>query len=61
MGSATSGAFELMGVTVLRIQSPDEASEVVSAAASLAFDGDRQVAVLISQRMLGKKKWVEQR
>jgi sulfopyruvate decarboxylase alpha subunit len=61
MGSATPGAFELMGVTVLRIQSPDEAAEVVAAGASLAFDGDRQVAVLISQRMLGKKKWVEQR
>ncbi|HEX9589000.1 MAG TPA: hypothetical protein VGA15_14795 [Bradyrhizobium sp.] len=61
IGSATPGAFELMGVTVLRIQSPDEAAEVVSAGASLAFDGDRQVAVLIWQRMLGKKKWVEPR
>jgi sulfopyruvate decarboxylase alpha subunit len=60
MGSATPGALELMGVTVLRIHSPNEVAEVVSAAASLAFDGDRQVAVLISQRMLGKKKWVGQ-
>jgi sulfopyruvate decarboxylase alpha subunit len=59
MGSATPGAFQLMGVTVLRIESPDEAAEVVSAAAALAFDGDRQIAVLISQRMLGRKKWVE--
>lgn len=59
MGEATPGAFELMGVTVLRINTPEEAAEVVEAAASLAFDGDRQVAVLISQRMLGRKKWVE--
>jgi len=59
MGSATPGAFELMGVTVLRIHSPEEAGEVVSAGASLAFNGDRQVAILISQRMLGKKKWME--
>jgi sulfopyruvate decarboxylase alpha subunit len=58
MGSATPGAFELMGVTVLRIHTPDEVADVVSAAASLAFDGDQQVAVLISQRMLGRKKWV---
>jgi hypothetical protein len=50
-----------MGVTVLRINNPDEAGEVVSAAANLAFDGDRQIAVLISQRMLGRKKWVEQK
>jgi sulfopyruvate decarboxylase alpha subunit len=59
MGSATPGAFALMGVTVLRIDHPDEAAEVISAAANLAFDGDQQVAVLISQRMLGRKKWVE--
>lgn len=57
MGRATPGAFELMGITVLRIDHPGEAAEVVSAAASLAFDGDRQVAILISQRMLGRKKW----
>ena len=61
MGSATPGAFELMGATVMRIDRPDEAGEVVSAAASLAFEGDRQIAVLISQRMLGRKKWVEQK
>lgn len=59
MGSATPGAFELMGVTVLRMNHPEEAGEVISAAANLAFDGDQQVAVLISQRMLGRKKWVE--
>lgn len=59
MGTATPGALQLMGVTVLRINTPEEAAEVVAAAASLAFDGDQQVAVLISQRMLGKKKWVE--
>lgn len=57
MGRATPGAFELMGVTVLRIDHPSEAGEVVAAAASLAFDSDQQVAVLISQRMLGRKKW----
>jgi sulfopyruvate decarboxylase alpha subunit len=59
MGSATPGALQLMGVTVLRIETPEEAAEVISAAATLAFDGDRQIAVLISQRMLGRKKWVE--
>lgn len=57
MGSVTPDALKLMGVTVFRINVPEEAGEVVSAAASLAFDGDRQVAVIISQRMLGKKKW----
>jgi sulfopyruvate decarboxylase TPP-binding subunit len=48
-----------MGVTVLRLKRPEDAEEVVSAACSLAFDSDQQVAVLISQRMLGRKKWTE--
>src|SRR5947199_1477613 len=59
MGKATPQALEIMGVTVLRLERPEEAAEVVSAAASLAFESDQQVAVLISQRMLGRKKWTE--
>jgi sulfopyruvate decarboxylase alpha subunit len=59
MGGATPGAFELMGVMVLHIDRAAEAAEVVQAAASLAFESDRQVAVLISQRMIGSKKWVD--
>lgn len=58
MGRATPGTLELMGVTVFRLERPDEAREVVEAAAALAFDGDQQIAVLIAQRMLGRKKWV---
>ena len=61
MGKATPQALEIMGVTVLRLDRPEDAEEVVSAAASLAFESDQQVAVLISQRMLGRKKWTETR
>src|SRR6201992_48260 len=43
MGSATPGAFELMGATVMRIDRPDEAGEVVSAAARLVLQGGRPV------------------
>jgi len=59
MGKATPQALEIMGVTVLRLDRPEDAEEVILAAASLAFDSDQQVAVLISQRMLGRKKWTE--
>ena len=59
MGKATAQAFEIMGVTVLRLERPEDAEEIVSAACSLAFESDQQVAVLISQRMLGRKKWTE--
>ncbi len=60
MGRATPGAFALMGVQCLRIDEPGEAAEVLASAATLAFDGDQQIAVLISQRMLGRKLWVSQ-
>ncbi|WP_407181677.1 phosphonopyruvate decarboxylase [Bradyrhizobium sp. STM 3562] len=59
MGKATPEALEIMGVTVLRLERPEDAEEVTSAAASLAFDSDQQIAVLISQRMIGRKKWTE--
>ena len=59
MGKATPQAFEIMGVTVFRLERPEDVEEVVSAACSLAFESDQQIAILISQRMLGRKKWTE--
>jgi sulfopyruvate decarboxylase alpha subunit len=57
MGRATPGALELMGVKVLRVDAADDVEDTVSAAAALAFDSDQQVAVLLSQQLLGRKKW----
>ena len=59
MGRATPAALELMGTKTMRVDEAGEAAETVASAASLAFDGDQQIAVLLSQRMLGRKKWVE--
>ena len=61
MGRATAQAFEIMGATVFRLEGPEDAEEVVSAACSLAFESDQAIAILISQRMLGRKKWTETR
>ena len=61
MGRAKQAAMELMGVTVLRVNTGDEAAEVVGAAAALAYESDQQVAVLLSQRMIGRKQWVAER
>ena len=58
MGQATPAVLRAMGVTVLRLDRPEEAAEVVSAAAALAYEADQQVAVLVSQRMLGRKQWL---
>jgi sulfopyruvate decarboxylase alpha subunit len=59
MGHATPAALELMGVKTMRVSTTAEAAETVAAASVLAFDGDQQIAVLLSQRMLGRKKWLE--
>jgi len=59
MGKATKAAFEIMGVTVFRMDSPEQAGEMAAAAAALAFESDQPIAVLISQRMIGAKKWTE--
>lgn len=57
MGQATEASLKAIGVTVLRAETGKDLVETVEQAAVMAFDGDQQVAVLIGQRLLGKKKW----
>ena len=57
MGRATQGALELMGITVLRASDPDEVEELVSAGLDTAFEAGEQVAVLLGQNLIGRKKW----
>ena len=57
MGSATQSALQLMGVTTIRADTSEEAPEAVSAAAVMAFDADQAVAVILSQRLIGRKQW----
>jgi sulfopyruvate decarboxylase alpha subunit len=60
MGRATPAVFELMGVRVMRVTRIEEVADVMSAAITMAFDGEEAIAVLLSQRMLGRKKWVQE-
>lgn len=57
MGKGTPQALELMGITVLRVTDPDRAGETVAAAADAAFGAGEQVAVLLSQSLIGRKNW----
>jgi len=57
MGKTTQQALELMGITVLRVEKPGDAEEIVGAAVDAAFLGGEQVAVLLSQSLIGRKKW----
>jgi sulfopyruvate decarboxylase alpha subunit len=59
MGSHTQAALELCGVLVYRVDRPEDAAETVTAALDIAFNGDLATAVLLSQRLLGAKRWVK--
>jgi sulfopyruvate decarboxylase alpha subunit len=57
MGRATQGAMELMGINVLRVEDPAEVEETVSAAVDSVFLAGERVAVLLGQKLIGRKKW----
>ncbi len=57
MGRATPAALELMGITVLRAHSPADVAELASAGLDAAFGSGDRVALLLSQRLIGRKQW----
>lgn len=57
MGKTTERALELMGITVLRVSRPEDVEEVVGAGLDAAFLAGEQVAILLSQNLIGRKKW----
>jgi sulfopyruvate decarboxylase alpha subunit len=58
MGLKTAAALELMDVLVYRVEHSEAAAETVAAAIDIAYNSDLAVAVLLSQRLLGAKRWV---
>lgn len=59
MGSSTRAALELCDVLVYWVERAQEAAETVAAALDIAFNGDLATAVLLSQRLIGAKRWVK--
>ncbi|MHA1524722.1 MAG: phosphonopyruvate decarboxylase, partial [Alphaproteobacteria bacterium] len=57
MSRATAPSIEVMGGKVYRVEEAELAAETVAAAADFAYSGDQMVAVLLSQKLLGKKVW----
>ena len=57
MGRATPDVLRASDVLVYRAEQPDEVEEMVEAAIDIAFDGELAAAVLLSQRLIGRKKW----
>ena len=59
MASITKDCLRLCGFVVNRAEREEEVDEVVGAACDMAFDGLTPVAVLLSQRLVGRKKWLK--
>jgi sulfopyruvate decarboxylase alpha subunit len=57
MGQATQKVLEAMGVIVRRAERPDEVVGMVDAAVTTAFQAGSSAAVLLTQRLLGAKKF----
>ena len=57
MARATRPALELMGVHCVRVEEPGAVSEAVGAALDLAYGAEQAVAVLLAQRLIGRKIW----
>ena len=60
MGRGAQAAMELMGITVLRVDEPERVEDVVGAALDSAFEANERVAVLLGQRLIGRKTWVRE-
>jgi sulfopyruvate decarboxylase TPP-binding subunit len=59
MGSITQPVLKLSGFLTYRVDEPEEIDDVVGAGCDMAFDGDLAVAILLSQRLIGRKRWTK--
>jgi sulfopyruvate decarboxylase TPP-binding subunit len=57
MGSITEASLKLAGFLTYRVDAAADVEDIVGAACDMAFAGDLQVAVLLSQRLIGRKVW----
>jgi sulfopyruvate decarboxylase alpha subunit len=57
MGAAVEPSLNAIGVRTMRAETAQELLAVTASAMVLAYEADQQMAVIISQRLLGSKKW----
>ena len=61
MSQATQKVLEAMGVIVYRVERAEDVASTVDAAAQLAFESEQSVAVLLAQKLIGRKKWTAEK
>ena len=57
MGAITDDVLRLAGFLTYRIEDPEDVDDIVGAGCDMAFDGNLQVAILLGQRLIGRKQW----
>jgi sulfopyruvate decarboxylase alpha subunit len=57
MGSIVEPTLRLCEADVAKVEVPNEVMPAVQSAVQLAFGGDRIAAVLLSQKLIGRKVW----
>jgi sulfopyruvate decarboxylase alpha subunit len=57
MGTVTEDVLKLSGFLTYRVDDALDVDDIVGAGCDMAFDGNLQVAVLLSQRLIGRKQW----
>ena len=55
MGEAVAPVLQAMGVVCLRVEEAEEVAPTAEAALTMAFQGGRAVAVLLTQKLIGAK------
>lgn len=59
MGSIVEECLKLSGFLVYRADAPGDVMDTVGSACDLAFESGQSVAVLLSQKLIGRKVWVK--
>ena len=57
MGAITEDVLRLSGFLTYRADNADDVEQMVGAGCDMAFNGNLQVAILLSQRLIGPKQW----
>jgi sulfopyruvate decarboxylase TPP-binding subunit len=59
MGSIVDPVLKLCDVHTYKVERPEDVADTAAAAIDLAFSGDIAAAVLLSQKLIGRKVWVK--
>jgi sulfopyruvate decarboxylase alpha subunit len=59
MGSIVEPVLRLADVHTYRLDHAEDVAEVAAAAIDLAFAGEHAIALLLAQRLIGRKVWVK--